>query len=233
MAKKAKANPGDGLVAPGETGKLEVEKRTDENIGRTLARITLDPQIRNANLAMSFGSQMFGDQLKPDIAESSAALAEEIQRASKGDLSLASRIFTSQAISLDALFTDMARRSGNNMAQYPDAAERYMRLALKAQAACRSTLEALARLHKPREQTVRHVYVNEGAQAVIADQFHHYAGAHRNAESAEQPHAAGTGAAGSGPAMLGHDEAGNGLPVTGGQRREAMPDARRQGQRRT
>src|SRR3546814_1735162 len=72
----------------------------------------------------------------------------------KGDLSLASRIFTSQAISLDALFTDMARRSGNNMGHYPDAADRYMRLALKAQAACRSTLEALARLHQPREQTV-------------------------------------------------------------------------------
>ena len=112
MAKKAKADPDDGLVAPGESGKLEVEKRTDEKIGRTLARITLDPQTRNANLAMSFGSQMFGDQLKPDIAESSAVLAEEIQRAMKGDLSLASRIFTSQAISLDALFTDMARRSG-------------------------------------------------------------------------------------------------------------------------
>lgn len=93
---------------------------------------------------MSFGSQMFGDQLKPDIAESSAVLAEEIQRAMNGDLSLASRIFTSQAISLDALFTDMARRSGNNMGHYPDAADRYMRLALKAQAACRSTLEALA-----------------------------------------------------------------------------------------
>lgn len=92
MAKKAKkANPGDGLMAPGETPKLQVQMRTDEKVGRTLARITLDPQTRNANLAMSFGSQMFGDQLKPDIAESSAVLAEEIQLAMKGDLSLASR----------------------------------------------------------------------------------------------------------------------------------------------
>jgi hypothetical protein len=51
-----------------------------------------------------------GDNLKPDITESSAVLAEEIQRAMKGDLSLASRIHTAQAIPLDALFTDMARR---------------------------------------------------------------------------------------------------------------------------
>src|SRR3546814_20335891 len=93
----------------------------------------MDPQTRDANLAMSFGSQMFGDQLKPDIAESSAVLAEEIQRAMKGDLSLASRIFPSQAISLDALFTDMARRSGNNMGHYPAPADRYK----NGQASCR------------------------------------------------------------------------------------------------
>jgi hypothetical protein len=117
MAKRPKTNSTDGLVRPGEAPKLEVEKRTDERLGRTLARITLDPQTRNANLAMSFGSQMFGDQLKPAISESSAVLGEEIQRATKGDLSLASRIYTSQAISLDALFTEMARRSGNNMGQ--------------------------------------------------------------------------------------------------------------------
>ena len=93
--------------------------------------------------------------------------------------------------------------------------------------------EALANLHQPREQTVRHVHVNEGGQAVIADQFHHHAGGHQNAESAEQPHAAGTGAAGSGPAMLGHDAQGNGLPIPVDQGGEAMPNARRQGQQRT
>lgn len=152
-----------------------------------MARITLDPQTRHASLAMSFGSQMFGDRLKPDIAESSAVLGEDIQRAMKGDLSLASRIYTSQAISLDSLFTEMARRSGNNMGQYPDAADRYMRLALKAQAACRSTLEALARLHQPREQTVKHVHVSEGGQAVVADQFHHHTGGEQNGKMRNSP----------------------------------------------
>ncbi|HEY9578334.1 MAG TPA: hypothetical protein VIR65_00560 [Rhizorhapis sp.] len=225
MARKAKANPGDGLVAPGETGKLEVEKRTDEKIGRTLARITMDPQTRNANLAMSFGSQMFGDQLKPDIAESSAVLAEEIQRAMKGDLSLASRIFTSQAISLDALFTDMARRSGNNMGHYPDAADRYMRLALKAQAACRSTLEALARLHQPREQTVKHVHVNEGGQAVVADHFHQHTGDRENGKSVKQSDA--TGAAGTIAALPSPDPLGNGVPIPSREGEAAMQDARR------
>lgn len=224
MAKKAKANSDDGLLAPGATGRLEVEKRPNENVGRALARITLDPQTRNANLAMSFGSQMFGDQLKPDIPESSAVLAEEIERAMKGDLSLANRIFVSQAISLDALFTEMARRSGSNMGHYPDAAERYMRLALKAQAACRSTLEALIRLHQPREQTVKHVHLNAGGQAVVADHFHQHTGDRENGKSGKQSDA--TGAAGAIAALPSPDPLGSGVPVSGRQGPEKVPHAR-------
>ena len=91
-------------------------------------------------------------------------------------MTMATRILASQAISLDAMFTELARRSSVNMAEYPQAMERYMRLALEAQSASRSTLEALARLHQPREQTVRHVHVNDGGRAVIADRFHHHAG---------------------------------------------------------
>ena len=210
---KAKADPCDGLVAPGEAGKLDVQRQADEKVGRTLARIILDPQTRNANLAMSFGSQLFGDELKPDIAESRAVLADEIQRAMKGDLSLADRTFTSQAISLDALFTDMARRSGNNMGQYPDAAERYMRLALKAQSACRATLEALARLHQPREQTVKHVHVNEGGQAVVADNFHQHTGGRENAKSNEQPHALESMGAASGQPLWGTNAQRESVPL--------------------
>ncbi|ALJ13018.1 hypothetical protein [Sphingopyxis macrogoltabida] len=231
MAKRTKAKPGDGLATRGEPAVLEVEKRPDENIGRTLARVTLDPQTRNAHLAMSFGSQMFGDRHQPTIAESSAVLAEELQRAVKGDLSLASRIFASQAISLDALFTEMARRSGSNMGHYPDAADRYMRLALKAQAACRATLEALTRLHQPREQTVKHVHVNEGGQAVVADHFHQHRGEGGNGKSDKQSDA--TGPAGTIVALPSPDPLGNGVPVPGIEGKATLQNARRDESRRT
>jgi hypothetical protein len=59
-----------------------------------------------------------------------------------------------------------------SMGTYSQATERYARLALKAQANCRATLEALARLQQPREQTVKHVHINQGGQAVVADHFH-------------------------------------------------------------
>ena len=226
MTKKATAKPeDDGLIAPGTTGKLELVKRDDEKVGRTLARITLDPQTRNANLAMSFGSQMFGDRLRPEIAESSAVLGEEIQRSMKGDLSLATRMFTSQAISLDTLFTEMAGRAGNNLGQYPDTADRYMRLALKAQSACRATLEALAKLHQPREQTVKHVHINSGGQAVVADAFHQHTGGTENAKTNEQSLATATD--GTSAALPSPDPFGNGVPIPSREGEAAMQNARR------
>lgn len=225
MANKAKPDRDDGLVAPGEASKLDVQARTGEKIGRTLARVTLDPQTRNASLAMAFGSKMFGDRDQPDLTQSSAVLAEEIVRTTKGDMSLADRIYTSQAISLDALFTEMARRSGANMGEYPDAADRYMRLALKAQSACRATLEALTRLHQPREQTVKHVHVNEGGQAVVADEFHSHTGGAGNGKSDTQSDA--TRAAGECAALPYTNPLGNGVPIAGGQREAALQNARR------
>ena len=110
------------------------------------------------------------------------------------------------------------------MSEYLDAAERYGRLAMKAQGNCRATLEALAKLHQPREQTVRHVHVNEGGQAVVADQFHHHLGASENGKSVKQSDA--TGAAGESAALPGPDPQGNGVPVPGCKREAAMQNAR-------
>lgn len=58
-------------------------------------------------------------------------------------------------------------------------------MAMKAQSNARTTIEALTKLHQPREQTVRHVHVNQGGQAVVADQFHHHAGGQQNDRATE------------------------------------------------
>lgn len=144
---------------------------------------------------------------------------------------MASELLAAQAVTLDTMFTELARRSAVNMGNHIEAMDRYMRLALKAQTNCRATLEALAKLHQPREQTVKHVQVNQGGQAVIADQVHNHAGGRENGKSNEQPHA--TGAAGANPSLPGHDAQGNGVPISGGKGQSAMQNARRQGQRRT
>ena len=137
---------------------------------------------------------------------------------------MASHILAAQALTLDNMFTELARRTALNMGDYVNAAERYGRLALKAQSNCRATLETLAKLHQPREQTVRHVHVNEGGQAVIADQFHNHTGGKENAESVNQSDA--TGPAGQSAALPSPDPLRDGVPIPGSERQAAMQDAR-------
>jgi len=139
-------------------------------------------------------------------------------------------MLAAQIVTLDSMFTEFARRAALNISEYVDAAERYARLAMKAQSNCRATLEALAKLHQPREQTVRHVHINEGAQAIVVDQFHHHSGAPENGKSIKQSHA--TGKAGECAALPRPHPQGNGVPIAGGEWQGAMPDARRHKSRR-
>ena len=102
--------------------------------------------------------------------------------------------------------------------------ERFALLALKTQGNCRATLETLAKLHQPREQMVRHVHVNEGGRAVVADQFHHNTRGSENGETLKQSHA--TGAPSLGAALPCPDPFALGMPIDG-WREAAMTDARR------
>tara|TARA_B100001989_G_scaffold243571_1_gene211409 strand:- start:3629 stop:4264 length:636 start_codon:yes stop_codon:yes gene_type:complete len=68
----------------------------------------------------------------------------------EGDLKRAESMLISQAHTLDSLFAELLSRSRMNMGEYMNAAEKYMRLALKAQSQCRTTLEALAEIKNPK-----------------------------------------------------------------------------------
>ena len=80
-------------------------------------------------------------------------------------------------------------------------------------------------LHQPREQTVRHLHVSEGGQAIVADQFHTHTGASENGKSVKQSDA--TGATSPFAALPRPDPQGNGVSIASGERQTAMQDARR------
>jgi hypothetical protein len=73
-----------------------------------------------------------------------------------------------QAHTLDTIFNELARRSSANMVEgYGEAAERYMRLALKAQSQCRTTIEALAEMKNPKPVAfVQQANIASGPQQV-------------------------------------------------------------------
>ena len=198
----------------------------DEQQRDRLAKDLLGPEVRHGELASRLTEAILkGSEhsRRPDFGNFYVELLRATEQAEKGDLSMASRLLVTQAISLDGIFTEMTRRASNNMRDHPQAMEIFMRLALKAQAGSRATLAELAKLHQPREQTVRNVHVNEGGQAVIANQFHHHGGGQENGKNSDQPYEQSP----CGPALLGHDPLGNGVPITGVEGQAALSPSRR------
>jgi|CXWL01.1.fsa_nt_gi hypothetical protein len=80
-----------------------------------------------------------------------------------GDLSRVERMLTNQALSLDAIFNNLAQRAGK--AEYMKGMEVYFRLALKAQAQARATAEALALLKYP-QPYIKQANISNGPQQV-------------------------------------------------------------------
>ena len=211
---------------------LNVERKDGEREGVAIARAFLKPDFRHGLAATQLQKPFLGQiEQAPGIADYSDAFGDIGNQAASGDLAFVSRMLAAQAITLDNVFAEMTRRMALNMGEYLGPTETYARIALKAQANSRATFEALSKLHQPREQTVRHIHVNEGGQAVIADQFHHHTGGHKNEQPTEQPHAAGTGAAGASAALPSPDPLGNGVPIPCRERKRTVPNARRQRQR--
>ena len=205
---------------------IKVDAKRNESEAATMARVMVGPYLRHGIVANGITEKMVGKLPgEPSFDDFGKDFKTKAELVSKGEMTLASEILAAQALSLDMLFTELARRATMNLGDYPLMAERYARLAFKAQGNCRASLEALAKLHQPREQTVRHVHVNEGGQAVIADEFHHHGGQEKNAKSDEQSRA--TGAAGQGPSLLSPDPCGNGVPIASDQREATLQDARR------
>jgi hypothetical protein len=211
--------------AGGTPKAVTIEATKDESEAATMARVMVGPYVRHGIVANGITEKMVGKLPgEPNFDDFGKDLKAKAEIVSKGEMGLASEILVAQAVSLDMLFTELTRRATINFGDYPAAAERYARLAFKAQSNCRASLEALAKLHQPREQTVRHVHVNEGGQAVIADEFHHHGGQEKNGKSDEQSHATGT--AGQGPALPSPDAGRNGVPISSREGEAAMQDAR-------
>ncbi len=209
--------------------KLVVRQTMDESDSAALARTLLDTDTRHGFTAAYFVEKLLGiSDEKPELDDYVQYVRHGGASAEKGDLAMVSRMLSAQAISLDAMFTEFARCAALNMGEYFNASERYARLAMKAQTNCRTTLEALAKLHQPREQTVRHVHVNEGGQAIVADEFHHHGKAAENGVSKEQSHAPrNDGEAASRAALPRPDAERDGVPVASSEGKAPMQNARR------
>jgi acyl-CoA hydrolase len=100
-----------------------------------------------------------------DLGELVQDLDKRIGKIKDGDMSSVEAMLFGQAKVLETMFTSLARRAANN-----DGLKQFqvnLTLALKAQAQCRSTLEALAEIKNPRPvQFVKQANMTTGPQQV-------------------------------------------------------------------
>jgi hypothetical protein len=117
----------------------------------------------NAVTAVKFSTSSFGEV---DLTECLNALVDSTKAVNNGDLGAAEALLAAQAITLNTIFTNLAHRAHLNQGEYLDAAERYMRLALKAQGQCRATLETLAAIKNPPTLFAHQANIAHGPQQV-------------------------------------------------------------------
>ncbi len=144
---------------------VRVMARGSEPAAATLARARLDPAILAAPTLRDWTkNQVAGEWSAQAVVDELQAQAEA---ASGNDLSRLEGMLTIQAHTLDALFNTCARTSALNAGEFPEAMERYMRLALRAQAQCRATIETLAEIKNPKSVAfVRQANIAGGHQQV-------------------------------------------------------------------
>jgi len=128
------------------TNTLHIVGKPDESPADALASTALRPSIGAAITAKAFGAK-YGDKLEIDALIT--ALSDQAKAAQQGDLKRAEAMLMIQAHTLDAIFNELARRAALNMGEYLGAMETYLRIALKAQSQCRTTLETLAAIKNP------------------------------------------------------------------------------------
>jgi len=153
---KTKKEPGGAAghmpVPPGSapgSNALEIEHVAGEDDGLTLARARLHPVINATCTTRHFKA----DLVESSIGDLAKELSKHVNDVKAGNMNRPEAILMTQAHTLDVVFNALAQRAGANIGSNLDRAEIYLRMALRAQAQCRTTLEALAEIKAPKSAT--------------------------------------------------------------------------------
>lgn len=151
-------------MAKGKAGELRVADEPGKTSEQQLAEIAIDGVAPSALTCLMFSNGAMGEL---GLTESVQALRQNIAKVNQGDLSGLEGMLMGQATALGTIFQECSRRAAINMGEYPEAVERYLRLGLKAQSQCRTTLQALAEMKIPRQVSyVRQANIANGHQQV-------------------------------------------------------------------
>lgn len=141
---------------------LEVPARPGVSEGRLMADVATDGIASNASTAIAF---LRNEQPGLSLTDMVCSLQEQGRRVNGNDFAAQEQMLNAQANALNTVFAELCRRAALNMGEYPDATDRYLRLAFKAQSQCRATVETLAAIKNPPVFT-RQANIAHGPQQV-------------------------------------------------------------------
>lgn len=181
---------------------------------KAFAAVSMDPVNARANELLRYLGSVGADNT--DRYNAALSFIESMEPQNQAEALLLVQMYVTHDAAIRAL-TMMGK------ADWVPQTQMFGNLAAKLLRASQGQMETLARMRRGGEQVVRHIHVdNRGGQAVIAENIHN--GGKTNGKIDDQCHA--TGAAGIGPALLGPDPFGNGMPIPSGEGPEAVPHAR-------
>ncbi len=142
---------------------IQVSLKPGENHDRAMAGIVARGMVTNASTVIRFEAH---EHEGLSLIEMTRELEAQGAAVNRGDLASLEQTLTAQALSLNAIFGELARIAKCNIYTLPDVAERYLRIALKAQGQCRATVETLADIKNPPLVFARQMNVANGPQQV-------------------------------------------------------------------
>ena len=141
---------------------LTSEAQEDEEASRSPALHVLRPNLNSTATISSFQPLVPHSDLPAMLDE----LDAQTSAIWSGNLNRPEEMLSAQAHTLDAMFNTLGQKAATAMrGGHLPSTEAYLRMALKAQSQCRSTLEALAEIKAPKSATfIRQANIAEQQQ---------------------------------------------------------------------
>ena len=126
---------------------LKLVRREDETNEQAMGRLSISHVMDASCTVAGYVPKCFAEMDVNGLAEELVARTKAVQNR---DLSNLESMLTAQAETLNTIFHATAQRAALNLGQYPQAADMYLRLAMKAQSQCRATVQTLSDMKAPR-----------------------------------------------------------------------------------
>ncbi len=150
---------------PRNPNNLEIVRDERFTHERQFAQMEVSGLAGNAT-AVKYLARDFNELLHvTELYESLLSAGEQINR---NDFSGLEAMLTAQAVTTNTLFVELTKRAATNIGHHLPATDTYLRLAMKAQAQCRTTVQTLFEMKNPRAVAVfGQANINQGGQQQV------------------------------------------------------------------